>query len=299
MPTRFHITAAVLAGAAVLAVPAVASAATPMVVSQPVAVKAYKMSVVASGGQLSISMIRSQGGSSQTHYFSLAKGARTKIASSLASGTVSAPLGAYGTVKLKLKATGPLKTSAPPKGCTGTRSKTRAGVLTGTFKLAADHGAYFGTIKRTSLPVTVFKGGTIKCTTTPGDPGTPGGTSSSTLLSRSDFNGGEMTSYTAIKTAGKVTQSVMRMEDSSATSPLSIMHMINAGAGSFDAAADLSSASVTGAGPFLSGTLDFASDSSYGSGAVGTASGNLVAKFDSIGTVPLTGGDAPTTLSRL
>jgi hypothetical protein len=297
MPTRrSHITAALAAGAAVLALPAVASAAGPMVISSPIKVKAYKMSVVAGDNMLSTSLLRSAGSSSQTHYYSASKGVKVKVAKSLASGTVTAPLGSYGTVKLKLKGTGPLKTIAPPKGCTGSKSKSRAGVLTGTFKLKADGGSYFGTIRKTSLPVTVMKGGAIKCTTNPGTPGTPGGNPSATTLSRMQMDGAQMTSYTATKSAGKVTQSVLRMEDSAATAPLQVMHMISATGGVFDTASDFSSASVTGAGQFITGKLAFTSDSGYGSGAVGTATGDLTARFDSIGGISLTAGDEPTTI---
>jgi hypothetical protein len=297
MPTRSHISAALLAGAAVLAAPAVASAAGPMVIAQPVKVKAYKMGVVASDDQLSVSMIRSASGSNQTHFYSASKNVKVKIASSLASGKVTAPLGAFGKLKLKLKGTGPLKTTAPPKGCTGSKSKSRAGVLTGTFKLKADGGSYFGTVKKTSLPVTVIKGGTIKCTTSPGTPGTPGGPSSSTVLSHMHMDGDQMTSYSASKSGGKVSQSVLRMDASAATAPLQIMHQISASGGVFYTASDLSSASVTGSGPFLGGKLAFAADSAFSSSAIGTASGDLTAKFDSIGNVPLTAGDEPTTLS--
>ena len=203
MPSRSHISAALLAGAAVLALPAVASAAGPTVIAQPVAVKAYKMGVVASDHSLSASLIRTAGSATQTHYYSASKDVKVKIAPSLARGTVTAPLGAYGTVKLKLKGTGPLRRTAPPKGCTGAKSTSRTGVLTGTFRLKADGGSYFGTIAKRSLAVTVVKGGAIKCTTTPGGSGTPGGAGSATTLSRTLMNGSQMTSYMATKRAGK------------------------------------------------------------------------------------------------
>jgi hypothetical protein len=86
------------------------------------------------------------------------------------------------------------------------------------------------------------------------------------------------------------------MEDSAATAPLQVMHMISATGGVFDNASDFSSASVTGAGQFITGKLAFTSDSGYGSGAVGTAAGDLTAKFDSVGAISLTAGDEPTTI---
>jgi hypothetical protein len=53
---------------------------------------------------------------------------------------------------------------------------------------------------------------------------------------------------------------------------------------------------VIGAGKFITGKLAFTSDSGFGSGAVGTATGDLTARFDSIGSLPLTAGDEPTTI---
>ena len=61
-----------------------------MVISSPIKVKAYKMSVVASDNTLSTSLLRSAGSSSQTHYYSASQGVKVKVAKSLASGT--APL---------------------------------------------------------------------------------------------------------------------------------------------------------------------------------------------------------------
>lgn len=298
MPNRSHAVAALAAGAAVLALPAVASAAKPTVVAGPMKVKKYDMTLVASSGSLSVQLNRRAGKASQMHLYSTSQGVKVKVAGDLGSGSVAAPLGPLGTVKLRLKATGPLRTSAPPKGCTGSRSKSRTGVLSGTFSLAADGGRYFGTIKRRSLAATIIKGGKLSCTTkgTPGGGG--GGKPNSTSLSRTQMNGSEMTTYSATRQNGKVTQSVMRMDDQSATGPVQVMHMISAPGGAFDVAGDLGSASVTGAGPFLDGHLAFTADSAFGSGAVGTATGDLVARFDPLGSISLTAGDEPTTLSK-
>ena len=112
------------------------------------------------------------------------------------------------------------------------------------------------------------------------------------------MNGSEMTTYSAMRRNGTVSQSVMRMDDKAATAPVQVMHMISVPGGAFDVAGDLSSASVTGAGPFLTGRLAFAADSAFGSGAVGTATGDLVAKFDPLGPISLTAGDEPTTVSN-
>jgi hypothetical protein len=296
MSTRTHVAAALAAGAAILAVPAGASAAGPTVVAGPVKVKAYDMTVVASSGSLSVQLHRAAGKASQTHLYSTSKGVKVKVAGNLASGRVAAPLGPLGKVKLKLKATGPLRKTAPPKGCTGSKTKTRAGVLRGSFSLKADGGRYFGTIKQRSLKATVLKGGKLSCTA-PNGPGQGGqGAPNTTTLSRSHMDGSQMTTYSAMRQGAKVTQSAMRMDDPAATAPVSVMHMISAPGGAFDVASDLGSASVNGAGPFLSGHLGFTADDAFGSTAIGTATGDLVAKFDPIGSVSLLAGDEPTSI---
>jgi hypothetical protein len=297
MPTRSHAAAALAAGAALLALPAVASAAGPTVVAGPVKVKDYKMTLVANAGSMSVTLARTAGKATQTHFYSTAKQVKVKIPGSLASGTVKAPLGPLGAVRLKLHATGPLKRSAPPAGCTGANSRSRSAVLKGTLRLKADGGRYFGTIVSRSLPARVIAAGKIKCNLTPGTPGQGGGTPNTTILSRSLSEGGQLTAYTAMKSAGKVTQSVTRMDAPAATAPVQVMHLISVTGGAFDVAGDYSSASVTGAGKFLTGKLAFASDSAFGSGASGTATGDLVAKFDPLGRISLTAGDAPTLIS--
>jgi hypothetical protein len=294
MPSRSQAVAALAAGAAILALPAAASAAGPTVVAGPVKVKDYKMTVVASGGSLSVSLNRTAGKATQTHLYSTAQGVKVKIPGSLASGSVKAPLGPLGSVALQLRATGPLRSSGVPKGCTGTGGRSRAGVLTGKLSLKADGGRYFGTIKAKSMKAQVIKGGTLDCTPS----GTPGKTPHATTLTRAQTNGSEMTTFSAVKQAGKVTQSAMRMDDPAATAPVQVMHLISAPGGAFDVASDLSSASVTGSGPFLGGSLAFTSDSAYGSGAVGSATGDLVARFDPIGNVSLTAGEQPTVISQ-
>jgi hypothetical protein len=256
------------------------------------------MTLVASSGALSVQLHRAAGKASQTHLYSTSKGVKVKVAGDLASGRVIAPLGPLGKVKLTLGATGPLRTSAPPKGCTGSKSKTRAGVLRGTFSLKADGGRYFGTIKQRSLKATVIKGGKLSCAT-PNGPGQGGhGAPNTTTLSRSHMDGSEMTTYSAMRQGGKVTQSAMRMDDPAATGPVRVMHLISAPGGAFDVASDLGTASVIGAGPFLSGRLAFTADDAFGSTAIGTATGDLVAKFDPIGPVSLTTGDEPTSVSK-
>jgi hypothetical protein len=71
----------------------------------------------------------------------------------------------------------------------------------------------------------------------------------------------------------------------------------NTGASGLDAAGDNSTAKVTGAGPFLGGTLSFDGEP-MGSMASGTVSGDLVAKFDSIGSQSLPAGNDAMLMQR-
>ena len=301
MPSRTQAFAALAAGAAVLAVPAVASAApAPTVAAGPVKVKAYSMSVVASKGSLSVLLSRRAGTSTQTHIYSAAQGVAVKVDKALTKGTVTAPLGAMGSVKLKLRGTGALRKGAVPKGCTGTPGKSRAGTLTGTFRLKADGGRYFGTIKKGKLPAQVIKGGKLNCQSSGGGTPAPGGNAGSTLLSRSITEGDQLTSFSAIRQGGKVTESVTHIDSRTATAPLSVIHSISAPAPSsaFSTAGDLSSANVQGAGRFITGSLAFTAENAFGTTATGTATGSLAAQFDPLGALSLTGGDSPTILTK-
>jgi hypothetical protein len=301
MPSRTKALAALAAGAAVLAVPAAASAAAaPTVVGGPVKVKAYSMSVVASKSGLSVVLDRSAGTATQNHIYSASQGVAVKVNKALTKGTVTAKLGTQGSVKLKLRGTGPLRRGTVPKGCTGTAGKSRAGVLTGTFKLKADGGRYFGTIKKGKLPAQVIKGGKLDCQSTPGGGGTPGGSTGSTLLSRSMTDGDQLTSFTVVRHGSDVTESATRIDSHTATAPLSVIHSISAPApqSAFSVAGDMKSASVQGAGRFLTGSLAFTAENAFGSTATGTSTGSLAAQFDPLGPVSLTAGDQPTILTK-
>jgi hypothetical protein len=84
----------------------------------------------------------------------------------------------------------------------------------------------------------------------------------------------------------------MRNDAAATTAPATVFHLISArtAASGLTAAGDLSSASAPAAGPFLSGTLSFTGQP-MGTMASGTISGNLVAKFDSIGAQSLPAGN--------
>ena len=117
-----------------------------------------------------------------------------------------------------------------------------------------------------------------------GTTGQPGGgrPAGSLTLAAVRSEGDSTFMISASKTGGEVTQSAIAMDRvGSAT----VLHAIvaRAPASGFEAAADLRSARVASAGPFLSGTLDFTADSASGTSAFGDVSGDFVARFDSIG----------------
>jgi hypothetical protein len=75
------------------------------------------------------------------------------------------------------------------------------------------------------------------------------------------------------------------MDDEAATAPATITHLISApgGAAAFSPAGDLTAATGTGVSPFFSGAFSFAGEA-MGTMSMGTLSGDLAARFDSIGT---------------
>jgi hypothetical protein len=296
MTTRTRSLAALAAGAAVLAVPAVASASGPTVVAGPIKAKGYKLTLTATNGSLGLMLDRASGRAHQMHSYSFSQGVKVKASKDLRTATVKASLGRYGAVKLKLTGAAALKRGKVPAGCTGSAGKGRAGTLRGKLSFAADGGSYFGTIKAKSLKGQVLKAGKLSCSG-----GTTGGDQAKgTVLSRIRQTPAGMVMLSVVRSGGAVTQQVMRTDDAASSAPASVFHMITApaSAGSFTTETDLSSARVTGASPFLSGTLAFTADSVFSGIATGTASGDLAARFDSIGALSLTEGSEPASVSN-
>jgi hypothetical protein len=284
MTLRTPLLAAVCA-AGVLAVPAAASAA-PTVVAGPLKVKDYEMTLMGTAGSPNLTVIfnRTSGQASQMHSYSFASGATIKAKGKKAS--IKADLGAYGAVDLKVKKLGAARRGVVPKGCTGSAGRSRAGTLRGSFRLVADT-TYFTTVSAKRLKAQVLKSGKLECGSTGGDP-TAGPT---TLTATLDGPAG-MLMFSAVKDAdGSVTQQAMRMDAEEATAPASIMHLISApgGAAAFSPSGDLTSATGTAVGPFFSGAFSFAGES-MGAMSMGTLSGDLAARFDSIGTQAIAAG---------
>ncbi|HEU4656533.1 MAG TPA: hypothetical protein VFR97_03370 [Capillimicrobium sp.] len=277
-----------LAGA--LALPSAAAADT-TITGGPLNVKGYAMTVIGNDAgakdSLTVFFNKTVGKDMQQHMYSFDSGVTVGPTS------IKADLGKYG--KLDLKLTGAKKgSSAVPKGCTGKAGKTLTGTLAGSLKFVADT-TYFKTIKAKSLKGQSFKAGKIDCSGDNGQGGhTPGQAGGVTLTLTGDLNG-DMLSFTAAKGF----QTAMVMEEASKTAPASIMHFITAeaAASDLDVSDDLSSATVKGQEPFLTGTGNFEGEG-FGTSATGTLSGDLVARFDSIGNVSLTGDDLMATLFK-
>jgi hypothetical protein len=155
---RKLVTTLVALGALAFAAPALA--ASPVVLTAgPVKVKDYKMTLVASeaGSKDSLLVLfsRGSGASTQTHTYSFADGVDLKVAPTLASATLKANLGQFGSVAMSFGGSGKA-TAISPAGCTGAKYLSKRGSLGGAFRLVADTG-YFGTISQKRLAASLGK----------------------------------------------------------------------------------------------------------------------------------------------
>ncbi|HEU4657370.1 MAG TPA: hypothetical protein VFR97_07585 [Capillimicrobium sp.] len=267
-------------GAAVIAALALPSAASAKgtVIGGPLKVRAYQMTLVGSDAAkdtLSVVFNRTAGTSSQQHVYTFDRGVK------VTSTSISGKLGRFGAVNLKLTSASSVKGTVP-KGCTGKPGSTKRGTLTGSFKLVADT-TYFKTLKAGSLRGSSSTGGSLRCDG-PAGPGGPGGPGAGgPTLSMTDQTADGMLTFSATKR----TQTAMRMDDAGATAPARVMHLIAAQGGGL-AVSGGDTATVKGISPFLAGTGNFSGERA-GSMATGELSGNLFAKFDSIGAIALEG----------
>lgn len=276
----------VAAGLLALAAPATAAADTTLTAG-PLKVRDYQLNVLATDGakdSLTLMLTRRSGGSTQTHMYAFASGVTVKAGGRKPS--IVARLGRYGSVKL---AVGGLRAGARgtvPGGCTGSPGKQERGTFTGALKVTLDT-TYFKTVKASRLPGTRATGGSLRC-----DGDAPGQQRSGLMLNATaQREDGSFLMFGATRDgAGKVTQQAIVNDAAAKVAPASsAMHMIvaSAPASGFTVAADLSSAAVAAAAPFLSGALSFQGEA-FGDMATGALAGGLTARFDSIGaqTVP-------------
>jgi hypothetical protein len=273
-----------LAGAALaataLAIPASAQAETTLVAG-PLKVRDYEMRVMATDAaqdSVSVMFSRASGASNQMHMYAFADGATVTPTS------ISASLGRYGSIKLRLAGTRAAK-GVVPAGCTGDPGTTKAGTMTGALRFDAGD-AYFKPVRASKLKGTAMAGGDLRCQADGRGPGAGGAGAQEQTLMVTRMDGAAMTMFTATAKA----QTAMRSEDPAATAPATVMHMISAEGSGLQVSGGGASATAPGIGPFLTGTGAFSGEP-YPGGAFGTLDGNLVARFDGIGDVAF-GGDA-------
>jgi hypothetical protein len=250
---------------------------------------------------LLLSATKTAGGATQSHTYSFSSGVSFTVRPSLSTATLFARLGRYGTVKATFRGSGALATKSLPPPCTGPKFQSRTGSLV-SFGFTADT-TFFRKVAKSPLAATISRlGGTgnVSCGGAGSGVGTkpPAGGAS---LAGFATGAGTTTVVVSKDASGAVTQTVTFSGEPAQNVPTTVSHMITtqAQSGSFTFADDLSSATVTGAGPFLSGNLNFTSTGSFGNTAAGTLSGDYTAKFDSVGPQsPASSGALQGTLTK-
>jgi hypothetical protein len=270
--------------AALLAVPAGATAAG-TIVGGPLKVRGYDMTLIGNDqgkrDSVTVMFTRTAGKTRQQHFYTFEK--RVKVTGK----SISASLGRYGTIQLKLvDARNSKIKKAIPKGCSGTTGKAKVGTLAGKLKLVADK-TFFRTVKTKKFAGTAVTGGNLRCDR--GGQGQPGGggegdgdATGGPMLTQSKPDGGAHFMFTA--TPGM--QMAIQTEDRNATAPAQILHMIS-GAGQ-GLVVGGGTATATGIRSYFGGQGTF-SGTAMGTVSVGTLSGDLVAKFDSIAPIAILG----------
>jgi hypothetical protein len=265
-----------------LAVPTTAQAAG-TVVGGPVKVRDYSMSLIGtdagSKDTLTVIFQRSSGKSGQTHSYTFAKGVKVTGTS------ISGSLGRFGSINLRLRDARSIKRKKLPKGCTGSAGKAKAGTLRGKFRLVADT-TYFRTVNLKKLNGLWSGSSKLRCTgngTGTGGDGSGDGAAREPMLTHSTTDGGAMFSFTATRN----TQMAMRTEDPALTAPAQVFHMISATGPSL--AVGGATATVQSVSPFIAGQGTFTAGFAAGPTVTGTLAGDLVARFDSIGPLTVSG----------
>lgn len=271
------------AGLLALAAPATAAADTTLTAG-PIKARGYQLTLLANDGakdSLSVIATRRSGGSTQTHMWSFSSGVTVKAAGKKPS--IAAKLGRYGSVRVAMGGIRSGSRGTVPAGCTGTVGKTDRGTFAGAVKLTLD-SSFFKTVKASRAPGTRIGGGSLRCD---GQPGQRQGVT--LMVNAQQADGGSFMFSAARDAAGKATQQATVSEAAAKAAPATTaMHMISAAApaSGFTVADDLSTARVVGVAPFLAGELAFQGEA-IGTMASGSFTGDLVARFDSIGVQTL------------
>jgi hypothetical protein len=263
--------------AALLASPASASAAAKVgLVSSAVQVaRGYSLILVAGGKDVSVSLQKAKQGSSQSYLVSGTHGATT-VGSSLAAGTVDANLGLYGSVHLHFSPGGGHAVVPPPSCKLVHPGRYVSGELTGTLHL--NIGSHAFNLSR--LPARAIKGATVSCAKPPSRP-----SHGLTLFQYGLPGTGSMSWDQDVK--GHLFELAMLARGKS-TDPASLLAFIYAKApgSALTATPDLSSAQARAAGPYLSGSVQFARTipALSGNTSQGSITGSFSMQFDLLGS---------------
>lgn len=280
------------AGAALLALAlgtAAAGAATlPTLSATAGRARSYSVFFSASQFGAQLDFVRLAGGASQDHTLSNngPAGVVYSAAADLSSARIISRWGSHGKVSMTFTATGKARRLLP-KGCTGRAALSRTGILRGTLAAKMDK-RFFKTFKRTRLTATLSESGAFFC----GVGGGFGGPGLS-ILGAGKLGGLQVT-FVRAGAHGKVSESASLIQQNLAANWI-LRHTISetAPASALGIAADASSASGKGVGPFLTGTLLFRAVGPHGrTNATGAVSGSFAAKFDSIGRQRLARGSS-------
>lgn len=189
-------------------------------------------------------------------------------------------LGKYGKIILTFSGT---SSNQLPAGCEGSSVSTQKGTLSGTrpgLKLKLDD-TFFKTVERRSIPAFALSASGVTCGTTDTDP------AKGLVLSGTALVNDEIVSFSATKGEdGNVLQDFGVVEPSARTAPAAINHSAHVltDGSTVVAADDLSSASATATGPFVSGAVTYAAVTPIADGSTtGQLTGEVTAAFDSIG----------------
>lgn len=276
------------------------AASRPTLFTTPFTYKGYSWTMFAQDGakdSLSIIATKRAGKATQSHIYSFQQGVTFSANASLSSAKLTARLGTFGTIVMTFAGKGGLATTAPPPPCKGAKFQSRSGTLSGRpgFSFRADTG-FFGKLSKPSLGARLSRqSGAGKLNCGGGGPTVKPPSGGVSLFGTA--TGGGQLSVSVVKTAaGAVTQSVFLLES---TAPATVAHSITVPAPSstFTVADDLSSATVQGQRPFLSGTLKFQGQG-FGNTAAGQLTGDFTAKFDSPGARKPAQGGMQGTLIR-
>jgi hypothetical protein len=286
-------TLTLLSGPVLLALwPSSAAARDIALVTQPVTVGGYTMRIVAEkGNDVSVTLFRRVGGSIQEHEWWANRRFRLHASQSLRSGSLSARFGTRGRVRLRFRARGRASRGMVP-WCDHRRQRV-AGTLTRRFELRTGPGR-FGKIVERGLHAWLSRGpkyGTLYCT-----PPDLGGdlVSSEKFPQGSDPALGATVPHGLVSiwntTAGGTVEAVVWSSGGGYHRVVAHSRKVV-----FSVSSDLTSASATGIGPFLSGRLSFTGPAPPDASG-GSIAGHLRIGFVTPGRITITRG--PATLDQ-